>query len=159
MVEQSVHVVEFDAELQILLDDVLYGNRQRDHNSARLCVCRQQRRRVALDLLLVEIGHFLWHQVIILASASSGRGLGHHASFTFCACRASRAMSSAVRPLVVRRSAASSTGRRLMISEMSVDTRPARASSSSASHPMILAIALTLSSTGGENSSRSTFDK
>ena len=38
-------------------------------------------------------------------------------------------------------------------------TRPARASNSSTSQPMICAIALTLSSAGGANSPRSTFDR
>lgn len=92
------------------------------------------------------------------ASWEPGSG-GRQSSFAFCACRASWAISSAVRPLVVRRSAASSTGWRLMMSVMSVETRPARASRSSVSHPMIPAIARTLSSAGGRNSSRSTLDR
>ena len=70
------------------------------------------------------------------------RVLHRHSPFAFCACLANRAISSAVMPLVVRRSAASSTGWRLMMSEMSEDTRPARARRSSASHSMIFAIAL-----------------
>ena len=71
MVEQSVHVVELDSELQILLDDVLDGDRRSDHGAARPGKFGQQCRRITLDLLLFEIGHFLRHQVVILSSASS----------------------------------------------------------------------------------------
>ena len=38
---------------------------------ARLRIFGQQRRRIALDLFLLEVGHFLRHQVVILSSASS----------------------------------------------------------------------------------------
>jgi putative transposase len=69
---------------------------------------------------------------------------GAHLSLTFCALRASRAMSSVVNPFVVRSSAASSTGWRLMMSDKSLATRPARASNASTSQPMTCAIALTL---------------
>jgi hypothetical protein len=85
--------------------------------------------RVALAFAFFGIGSSSFHL------HRRSRGLRNQ-SFVFCACRASRVMSSAVRPLVIRRSAANSTGWRLMMSEMSVDTRPACASRSSASHSM-----------------------
>ena len=50
--KQSVHVVELDAELQVLLDDVLDRERRRDDDAAGLRVFGQQRRSIALDLLL-----------------------------------------------------------------------------------------------------------
>jgi len=83
----------------------------------------------------------------------------HHLCFALCARFANSATASAVKPFVVRKSAASSRGRCFIISDRSDDTRPARARSSSASQSMISAIFRTLSSAGGGNSSRSTFDR
>ncbi len=79
-------------------------------------------------------------------------------TLAFPASRDSRARSSALRPLAVRSSADISTGCRLMMSARSEGTRPAIASNSSGSHSRICAIDRTLSSVGGVNSSRSTFD-
>ena len=66
-----MHVVELDAKLQMLLHDVLDGDRRRNHDVARLRILGQQRRRIALDLLLLEVGHSLRHRVVILSSASA----------------------------------------------------------------------------------------
>src|SRR5689334_217792 len=124
MVQQPMHVVKLNAELEMLLDDVLDGHGPSDRHAARLLVLGQQHRRVAFDLLLLEVRHFLRHQVVSLSSASSNSWSADcQSSFASCACRANRAMSSAVMPLVVRRSAASWTGWRLIMSVMSVETR------------------------------------
>jgi hypothetical protein len=69
--EQLVHVVELDAKLQMLLDDVFDGDRRRNHDVARPRIISQQRCRITLDLLLAEIRDFLRHQFVILSSASS----------------------------------------------------------------------------------------
>jgi hypothetical protein len=47
--EQAVHVVELDAELQMLLDDILDGDWWRDQCTARLRIFGQQGLRVVLD--------------------------------------------------------------------------------------------------------------
>ena len=85
--------------------------------------------------------------------------VSRYSPFAFCACFVSRVISSAVRPFVVRRSAASSIGWRLIRPVISVDTRFALASKSSTSQSMMAAIFRTLSSAGGSNSSRSHLDR
>ena len=92
------------------------------------------------------------------ASSTARFQQGTYFSRAFFARRASRAMSSAVKPRAARRKPAISRGRSRMMSVSSDATRPASANSSSASCPMIAAIFMTLSSAGGANSSRSTFD-
>ena len=59
----------------------------------------------------------------------------------------------------IQLTAVSCIGWRIIMSEMSLDTRPARASKSSTLQSRILAISLTLSSAGGGNSSRSHFER
>jgi hypothetical protein len=62
--EQAVGVVELDAELEVLLDDIFDGDRRGDGNASRLRLFGQQRRRVALDLFFGEVrhepGHLSW---------------------------------------------------------------------------------------------------
>jgi hypothetical protein len=65
-----VHVVELDAELEMLLDDVLDRDSAEDRHTARPLVVGQQRRRVAFDLLLVKVGNSLSHRIVSLSSAS-----------------------------------------------------------------------------------------
>jgi hypothetical protein len=74
LVPQPVHLVELDAKLQMLLDDVIDGDRRLDQYPTRLRVFGNQRSSVALELFLLEV-----YQVVILSSASakpwSARGL------------------------------------------------------------------------------------
>ena len=64
--EQFVGVVELDAELEVLLDDVFDGDRRRDDDAARVRVFGQQRRRIALDHLVGKVGNELGHVIRIL---------------------------------------------------------------------------------------------
>ena len=64
--EAAVGIVELDSELQVFLDDIFDGNRRCDHNAARLLIFGQQRRCIALDLFLGQVGHNLGHRAVIL---------------------------------------------------------------------------------------------
>src|SRR5262249_402157 len=152
-----MHVVKFDTEPQVLLNDVFDGDLGSHNDSSRLLILDDKRLRFAFNLLSGEI-RYLDHHAVILVCIVKWVPLRPHSPFAFFTWLTSREISPADQPLVVRRSAARSTGVRLMISEMSDDTRPALASRSSASHCRIRAISFTFSSTGGANSSRSTLD-
>ena len=73
--------------------------------------------------------------------------------------RASSSISVAGKPLAARRNVANAHGCCWMIPGRSEATFPANASNSSGSSPSISAIRRTVSSPGGGNSSRSTFDR
>src|SRR5215204_2525779 len=114
MDEQAVHIVELDTELEVLLDDVLDGDRRGDANASLLRIFGQQSRSIAFDGFLRKIRNELGHHAVILICIVEVMAICRHSSFAFCAFCANRAMSSAFRPFVVRRSAANSTGWRLM---------------------------------------------
>ena len=59
-------VVELDAELEVLLNNVFDGDRRLDGDATRLRVFGQQRRRIALDHLLGKVGNKLGHVIRIL---------------------------------------------------------------------------------------------
>ena len=81
-----------------------------DHPSSA-SVFGQKRRRVALDSSFGKVRNEPCSFDLQSSSASlKSPLLRRHLSFAFCASRASRAMSSALSPLAVRNSAASSTG-------------------------------------------------
>src|SRR5579884_2896625 len=157
-IEESVQVVELDAKLEIFLNDILDRDRRTQLDGSRLSELAEQDLRVTLDSVVGHIGNSKRHSGSS-SSASSSAANGAYFSFALCACRARRAMSSAVSPLAARRKSAISRGRSRIISVRSEATRPALANSSSASCPRMPAIFRTLSSAGGGNSSRSTFDR
>jgi hypothetical protein len=68
--EHSMGVVELDAELQMLFDDILDGDGRFNDNTSRLGKLSQQRSCVTLDPILRKIGDKFRHQVVILSSAS-----------------------------------------------------------------------------------------
>jgi hypothetical protein len=68
--EHSMGVVELDAELQMLFDDILNGDGRFNDNTSRLGKLSQQRSCVTLDPILRKIGDKFRHQVVILSSAS-----------------------------------------------------------------------------------------
>src|SRR5262249_18826003 len=196
-IEQPVQIVEVDAKLQVVLDDILDRDRRLYIDAPGVSVLRKQSLRIAFDGVVWHIGNPKSHARFIRICIVGRPALPRRLFFPRLLClprqcrdrlgrqpllfprllcqprhcrdllllfpasrasRASAAIASAVTPFAARRKSAISRGRSRMMSVRSDATRPASASSSSASCPMIPAIFLTLSSAGGGNSSRSTFD-
>jgi hypothetical protein len=61
-----VGIFELNAELEVLLDNTLDGDRRRDCDTARLAKFGQQCCGIVLDLFLGKVGHFLRHLSVIL---------------------------------------------------------------------------------------------
>ncbi len=59
--EQPVRVVELDADLQVLLDDVVDRDGRFDRDAARVGIFGQERLRVLFDRLVGHIGNELGH--------------------------------------------------------------------------------------------------
>ena len=57
---------EVIANLEVLLDDFLDGDRRDDSDAARLCVFREQRRHIALDRLVGKVVDGFAHLSLIL---------------------------------------------------------------------------------------------
>ena len=67
--EPTVGIVELDTELEVLLDDILNGDRRSDDDASRLREFVQQCRRIALDRLGGKVGNGF--VLIDLSSASA----------------------------------------------------------------------------------------
>ena len=80
-------VVELEAELEVLLDDILDRDRWLDDDATRLRVFGQQRRRIALDRLVGKVGGGFAHQSFILICILGNIAVrsGCHLSFARCA--------------------------------------------------------------------------
>jgi len=59
--EQPMRVVKLDADLQVLLDDVVYRDGRLDREAARMGIFGQEHLRVLLDRLVGHIGNELHH--------------------------------------------------------------------------------------------------
>jgi hypothetical protein len=57
-----VHVVELDPQLEVLLDNILNGDRRFDRHAACVLIFCDQGCRVALDGLVGKVGSKLAHQ-------------------------------------------------------------------------------------------------
>ena len=129
-----VQVVELDAKFQVLLDDILDRDRRVISTPLRGRIApAEPRRRVQSHRRPCKELEGSSRFNLICFVAAQAHGQGAYLSFAFCACRASRAMSSAVSPLAARRKSAISRGRSRMMSVRSDATRPASASNSSGS--------------------------
>ena len=153
----NVHIIELNAQLEVLLENIFDGDGGLDDHIARMGKPSEQRLRIAFYGLFGQKENFPGYQCFILICIS--RPCRPSLVLQFSASWAKRATSSIVMPLVVRNKAASSRGVSRMISDRSVETLPARARSSSTSISKISAILRTLFSAGGGNSSRSTFER
>src|SRR5215831_19006756 len=145
----------------MLFDDIVDGDRRPYLHTFGMRVLRKQSLRVAFNGLFGYVRDSEDHFGQSSSASSNTRTLllERYFSFALCACRARLAISSAVNPFAARRKSAISRGRRRMISVRSDATRPASASNSSGSRPMISAIFFTLSSAGGSKSPRSILDR
>src|SRR5262245_34114359 len=101
----------------MLLDDVLDWDRRSYLHLSGVGILRKQRLGVAFNCFVGDVGHSKSHLVSILICivAQKRAVIGPYFSFAFCACLASRAISSAVSPFAARRKSAISRGRWRMI--------------------------------------------
>ena len=65
-IEQAMGVIELDAELEVLLDNILNGDWRGDGHATRLRIFGKQRRSVVLDLLVRKVRHVPSHLYAIL---------------------------------------------------------------------------------------------
>src|SRR5262249_17871928 len=152
--KQAMQVIELDPKPEVLLDDVLNRDWRLQLQFFGIRILRKQGFGVAFDTLIGDVRHSKSH-LGRSSSASSNASTPlpeHYFSFAFCALRARRARSSAVKFFAARKKSAIWRGCWRMMSVRSEATRPARASNSSVSRSIISAIFLTLSSAGGSKS-------
>src|SRR6478672_8141757 len=98
--EPTVQVVELDMKLQMLLDDILDRDWGSYRHSSGMRKLRKQGLGVAFNGLIHNVGNSKRHLVRSLSASSNARTqlYWYYFSFALCACRASRAISSALSP-------------------------------------------------------------
>jgi len=118
------------------MDDRQSARRPRSsrcRGKTRMARIRVPRRRVQWSHRRCKALEWSFPSILICIIEPSALLPSHYFSFAFCACRARRVRSSAVRPFAARRKSAISRGCLRMILVRSEATRPAIASSSSES--------------------------
>jgi hypothetical protein len=64
--EKPTQVVELDAKLEVLFDNVVNGNRRLDCKLPRMRILGDERFRILLDRLIGHVDNFQFHRVFIL---------------------------------------------------------------------------------------------